>query len=114
MFRLHSLRTARVPRLVVLFAYLCVVASTLLVPVLQPSAMGSVCSVGTTGTAGGDGDTSPAIGCALCLPAAAPPHAGAAATITQFGPEPWLGQPDRTLSEPQPAAMPPARGPPAV
>lgn len=112
---LQTLRTTRLARLVVLLGYLLVVASTLTAPWLQPAAMGSVCSAGALGTtSGGDGEPSASIGCALCLPSAAPPNTCAANLFARQRPEAWRGLLHHTLTDPQPVAMPPARGPPAV
>ena len=73
---LHTLRTVRAMRVVALLGYLLVVATSGVTPWMQPMAFGNICSA-----AGNDTDRDHGIGCALCLPAAAPPQCTPVASL---------------------------------
>jgi hypothetical protein len=106
---LHNLRTGRAMRVVALLGYLLVVATTLATPWLQPMAFGSVCSA-----AAGDTERDATIGCALCLPPAAPPQGDALVSLAHAPADAWQPRSHQPLLEAQPVDLPPARAPPVV
>jgi hypothetical protein len=106
---LHTLRTVRAMRVVALLGYLLVVATSGVTPWMQPMAFGNICSA-----AGNDTDRDHGIGCALCLPAAAPPLCPPVASLAHEPADAYQLSTNHPLLEARAAVMPPARAPPAV